>query len=267
MNRRYRRLWRIIKQQTVVRLGYYSRPAFLVIGAQKAGTTALAHYLSRHPRIVMPPGKELHYFDRPCTDDDASYHSRFPLPYALPPDGVTFDATPRYIYHPDVPGRIKNYCPDIKMILLLRHPVDRAFSAWNVPHWHHRQQPFDALVRAEVEYFRLTGDAYAGKGVGDLVHRGLYYQQVQRYLHHFPREQLLIIDHRDLLTNRDTTLAAITDFLDLPAFDWSEQPLTEQNKGRYAEPIAPQTRTFLNDFYRPFNEKLYERLGVDYGWQ
>ncbi|MFI5363033.1 MAG: sulfotransferase domain-containing protein [Elusimicrobiota bacterium] len=107
----------------------HARPSFIVIGAQKAGTTALFQNLSRHPRIAPPIEKEIDFFScggrfRRGID---FYHSHFPTREALGAEGVTYDVSPDYMVSPEAARRIFEYDPKMKLIAVLRDPVSRAY--------------------------------------------------------------------------------------------------------------------------------------------
>ncbi len=104
----------LVPKHRLVRLGYHSKPVFMIIGAQKAGTTALYRILCQHPQIVSPKRKELHYFDDVCLrykKPHWQYHTCFPLPHHLKPNKITFEASPSYLYYPECPPRFMTILP------------------------------------------------------------------------------------------------------------------------------------------------------------
>ncbi len=167
-------------------------PGFLVIGAQKAGTTALYAYLRWHPAITGPSWKEVSFFDRHWWRGEAWYRGQFPLRTA---DRLVGEASPSYLFHPLAPERARSLVPDVKLIALLRNPVDRAYSQYQ-----HEvalgREPLsfeDALAeeegrtRGEVE--RLVADPRAfSRAWWDHTYaaRGRYAEQLERWLTVFP---------------------------------------------------------------------------------
>jgi Sulfotransferase domain len=277
----------------MTRLGYYSRPKFLIIGTQKGGTVALRNYLARHPSIVPARQKEIGYFDQDVLyrRGEAWYHGHFPLPHRLGRRGVTFEATPEYLYYPGAPQRIFSYDSRLKLIVLLREPGERAFSAWNMFRTLRQERPdalrqllpecdpmlqeslnrmlgsdsfpaFDEAVRDEVDGLRAGGTALEP----GYVRRGLYHEQLRRYLEWFAREQILILDSARLRQDVSGVLAEVVRFLGLPAYDAPPVSLPQFHVGRYQHEIAAGTRAFLGEFYRPYNHELYALLGRDFGW-
>ena len=110
-------------------------PEFIIIGAQKAGTTSLFYYLSQNPNLAPSIKKEVHYFDGgldPNQDDflkgESWYRAHFQRTKEIQATGIPFEATPSYLFHPEVPQRINQLIPDVKMLVLLRNPTDRAIS-------------------------------------------------------------------------------------------------------------------------------------------
>lgn len=277
------------------RLGVYTRPSFFIIGAQKCGTSALYSYLCEHPDVFPGRTKELHFFNRDQLYNGRGinyYHSQFPLPNQLGKYGVTFDATPVYIYCPDCPRRIHNYNPRAKMILLLRNPVERAYSAWNMyrkvhelkrspilPEWSSYNAPqregFQRLFdRREYPNFEDAVHEEIDNSQGEdalpepsFVRRGLYAKQLERYFKYFHREQIMIIDNRQLRKETNRTLEDISAFIGLRPHDWKQGERKRRVvAGEYKAPISQEAKDYLIEFYRPHNEKLYQLIGRDFGW-
>lgn len=271
----------------------YARPRFLILGAQKAGTVALFRYLASHPKIVPAHRKEIAFFDQDTLFARGYdwYHNQFPAKQILG-DRVTFEATPAYLYYQAVPSRLFAYDPDIKLIVLLRNPIARAISAWNMYRDLRLNQPDyllsllpecdegtramfktmlagDSFPDADEAMQNEIGEILSGVAVRDpgYVQRGLYYEQLQRYLKYFDRGQIAIVESVRLKTELTTVLNELVRFLDLPAHDWHSTDLSLHHVGQYDTPVSPGTHELLRDFYRPHNERLYELLGRDLGWE
>ena len=277
----------------LTRLGYYSRPTFLIIGTQKGGTVALRKYLARHPNIVPAKKKEIGYFDQDISyrRGDCWYHGQFPLPHRLGRHGVTFEATPEYLYYPKAAQRIFSYDPALKLIVLLREPVGRAFSAWNMFRTLRYEHPdslrailpdCDPVLRGWISQM-LSSDSFPefGQAVRDeldgtlsasaalepsYVRRGLYHEQLLRYLKCFAREQILVLDSARLKRDLGNVLPEVIRFLGLPEYGGLPADLPLLHVGEYAQLMADDTRGLLREFYEPHNDKLYELLGRDLGW-
>jgi hypothetical protein len=284
----------------LIRVGYHSKPRFLIIGAQKAGTTALYYYLAQHPNIRPSSDKEIFFFCPELFEDwpehpnhrilcaqkrsdffdpqtypktVAWYHSHFPLPHELGRHHITYEATPEYLYYPTVAERIFKYDPKIKLVAILRDPVERAHSAWNMYCSFGSYRPFIYAPRRETRGFDEAvrdelNKIQSGKSKLDpgYVRRGLYYDQLLRYFNLFKREQILILDSRALKYTTSVVIEQVVNFLGLPEYrhqgEWPPYLV-----GAYGTQIPAVTRCLLHEFYRPHNEKLYELLDHDFGWQ
>lgn len=282
---------------TLICVGYHSRPQFLIIGAQKGGTVALRGYLSKHPNIMPASREEIHFFDQDVgyRKGEAWYHSHFPLPHRLGQQSITCDVTPSYLYYPVSAERIFSCDPYIKLIALLRDPVERAFSAWNMFRTLSHSEP-EHLISIFREYYdeevrdELVNMLFAGEFRGfteavrdeidkilsgdpelklepSFVRRGLYCEQLLRYFKYFERDQILIIDSHLLRTNTPVVLDKVIQFLRLPEYNWQQTDLPLFHIGQYETQMPDEARALLREFYKPYNEKLYELLGRDFGWQ
>ncbi len=187
---------------------------FLIAGVQKGGTSALFEYLREVPGLHLPDVKEAHFFDdedqnwdRP---DEAAYHALFP-----DRPGLWGEATPIYLYWPNAIERIARYNPAMRMILIFRDPVERAWSHWKMEYAKRKErEPFAWCIREGRA--RLTpGDPQAPghHRVVSYVERGYYGAQVERLLRSFPRNQCLFLRSEDLRSDPAGTIASICDFL------------------------------------------------------
>lgn len=204
-------------------------PNFLVIGAQRSGTTLLHKVLDAHPEVFVPSRrKEIHYFDRYYDRGTEWYSEFFPSQEEAASYRAIGEVTPDYIFYEEAPGRILDVIPDCRLIVSLRNPVDRAFSGY----MHHRRS-FNE--RRSFEDFL--------DGTRDAVERGFYYQQLTRYLEFFPRSAFLILIYEELVSDPASSLERIREFLGLTR-GWSDA------EGLLAERInaAPQPR-FPAAFY------------------
>lgn len=263
-----------VKERSFVWLGYYSRPTVLIIGAQKAGTTALHHLLGLHANMVSAAVKEIHFFDKEANYERGVdwYHSHFPFPHQLRGGKYTFECTPKYLYHVEAAKRIAHYNPDLKLIAILRNPIDRAYSAWNVPHWKKKGEgaSFFEVVRKEAmqihkELAAGSEQLYTTSKEPDYLHRGLYYYQLKRYYQYFDHKQIMVIESKALRDQPQDALDSISDFLDIPNFLLAPTDLTFHNQGKYRS-IPDEARSFLQQFFEPFNVKLYNLLREAYDW-
>jgi hypothetical protein len=233
--------------------------SFLVAGAQKGGTTALDAYLREHPELCLPSRKkELHFFD---TDrfftvepvDYAPYHAFF---NPQPSHRLLGEVTPAYMYYPTAPERIARYNPAMKLILVLRNPIARAFSHWNMTRGLMREPlAFLDAIKAEPERLRQLPLGEAKRYT--YVERGFYAQQLQRLWRHFPSAQMLIFKNEQLEHEVAKVLARIATFLRIAPFP----PVTSRktNAREYSAAMTEEERRYLVAVFEPEIREL-ERL-------
>jgi len=190
------------------------RVGFLIAGAQKAGTTALFDYLAEIPELELPAVKEAHFFDDEegvdwAAPDYAPYHRLFGNP-----DRQWGEATPIYLYWPNALERIRAYNPAMKLILLFRDPVERAWSHWKMEYARGKEtEPFAWCIR-EGRARMAEGSPYPGfHRVYSYVERGFYGRQLARLLALFPRDQLLLLGSDTLKREPTATIQTICAFL------------------------------------------------------
>lgn len=193
--------------------------SFLIAGVQKGGTTALFDYLVEHPALEMPAIKEAHFFDDERNVDwSAPDYGRYHALFSRPVPVVRGEATPIYIYWPGCLERIATYNPAMRLILLFRDPVDRAWSHWRMERARGAEdRPFAWCIRegrARVDDPRAPGHHREYS----YVERGFYGAQLQRLYATFPRQQVLTLKSDTLAADPDGVLARVTDFLGVPRF-------------------------------------------------
>lgn len=254
-------------------------PNFLIIGAQKGGTTALYAYLRWHPAVLGPSWKEVSYFDRHYRRGERWYRGHFPNALRVaraerragsaPRVG---EASPSYLFHPLAPERVRALVPDVRLIAVLRDPVERAFSHYNhevalgreplgfeqaLEHEDERMQGELERMLADPGYFSRAwwGQTYRA--------RGLYAAQLERWLAVFPGEQLLVLGNEELSARPDATYARVLEFLDLPPHTLESYP--RLNTREYGS-MEARTRDRLRDYYAEPDRRLAELLGREPGW-
>jgi len=186
---------------------------FLIAGTQKGGTTALAAYLRAHPDLCLAEVKETHFFDTEANFKGprvnyASLHKHF-SPRGEPLLG---EATPITMYWADAPRRVWEYNPRMKLIGLLRDPIDRAFSHWNMQ----RERGIDNLSFADAlthEGERCRAALPSQHRLYSYIDRGFYCEQIRRLWRFFPREQTLFLKTEELLSEPQATLDRVFEFL------------------------------------------------------
>jgi hypothetical protein len=232
-------------------------PDFLIIGAKKCGTSFLYDLMSRHPYVEPAAKKELHYFDTLFKEEGIDWYRRcFPRPRWK--DGrriITGEATP-YLETKRVPERIAKVLPQVRLIALLRDPVQRAYSDYQQVRRKGREPlPFEEAIEAEKRQMKL---------LRRYLYRGVYVDHLLRWSRVFAEDQMLVLKSEDFFERTQETLERVLDFLDLPR--WEAEAPDKRNKGEYETQMAPATRQRLEEYFEPHNERLYEHLGVDFEW-
>lgn len=250
-------------------------PNYLIIGAQKAGTTSLYKYLCQHPNILPAFRKEIHYFDLNYSKNLNWYKSFFPLRAKLNSNShpiITGEASPQYIFHPHSLLRIKNDLPNIKIILLLRNPIYRTYS-----HYQHQKRvgrenlTFEKAIeqeenRTEGELDKMIRDENFNSHnylMYSYVRRSIYYYQVKQLYNLFNSENYLIIQSEKFNTNPQYEYDKVLTFLNLDNF---RLEVSKKYNVQNYPPIKEKTKKKLEEFFHPYNEKLFELIGERYDW-
>src|SRR5438034_9063337 len=182
---------------------------FIVAGAKKSGTTALHYFLAKHPNITMGDQQEIHFFDDDATFAATVDYERLHKHYSLvAPSTMAGDCTPSYIYFKPAAERIWKYNPKIKLLILLRNPVERAFAHWNMQRFKGRE-PLDFFDAVREEKTRIAGAPPIEARRFAYVDRGFYAQQLVRLFKFFPREQVRVVKFEAFEDIQCDTLAFI----------------------------------------------------------
>lgn len=259
-------------------------PDFLIIGTKRGGTTSLLKYLRLHPQVLpMWPSaenaKKTWFFDDRYGRGEHWYRSHFPTRqqrhrvarrHGVPV--LSGEAAPYYMFNPCVPARVAATMPDARLIVVLRNPIDRAWS-----HWRERRasgaEPLGFAEALAVEDIRIAGEESRLLADPDYIStaydqfsyrtRGRYLEQLERWWRVLPREQMFIVRSEDMYADPNSALAGLHEFLGLPVV-----PVTTPHRFNYlpSEPLSPDTRSELADYYRPHVLALEERLQRNMHW-
>ncbi|MCP4405718.1 MAG: sulfotransferase domain-containing protein [bacterium] len=256
-------------------------PDFLIIGASKCGTTSLYAYLCQHPWIIPALKKETNFFDCSYKRGIGWYRAFFPTVFRkwyvkhrrFHKEVMTGEATPLYLFHPHVPQRVLTTIPKVKLIVLLRNPVDRAYSAYQMKFRRGVETlSFEQAIEKEQErlqselekvldnehYFSFNRQHYA------YLARGVYVEQFKNWMKYFPREQMLILKSENFFSNPAGNFKQVNDFLKLP--DWELKEYRRYHHIPYPK-METTTRDRLLEYFAPYNQQLYELLEVDFDWE
>lgn len=250
-------------------------PDFVVIGAPRCGTSQFYGLLTRHPNVMGAAAKEIHYFDRPerLNKGVEWYRRCFPTPqWNDERRSITGEATPRYLSDPLVPERMAQVIPEARLIVLLRNPVERAYSHYHLLSRRGNSQSFEELIETEQVWLLDEGSKpsahkrHGSVGNGpptNLLTTGLYVDNLLRWREFFSNDQTLVLKSENFFKSSADTLELVQDFLGLPHH---ELKLPSRKSKYQYKPMDPATRQRLEAFFEPYNQRLYKYLGVDFGW-
>jgi hypothetical protein len=254
-------------------------PDYIILGTQRGGTTSLYNYLAGHPKILPGFLKETHFFDRYYKWGLGWYRANFPFRQVTKTSNsglthtyLTGEGTPYYLFHPHIPNRVKQAVPNARLIVLLRNPIDRAYS-----HYHHMVKngleslTFEKAIERELEIMPgealkvLDNENYLSFAYQNYSYlsRGIYIHQLINWHKLFNREQILVLKSETLFDDPPSILGRTLDFLQLPR--WEPSGFEKYNLAHY-EPMNDLTQRMLAKYFLPYNLQLYEYLGEDFGW-
>jgi hypothetical protein len=272
---------------------------FLIVGAQKSGSTSLRAFLGEQEKDIFVLNRELHFWNRKGQYQDGAGLSTYLENFAeAKPNQIKGEKSPSYLVSQEAPERIHKHFPKVKIIAILRNPIDRAYSAY----WHGRRV-------GAIESSTTFGEAVRnykvnqGKPYGDMVTAGFYSQQIARYLSFFPLKQLHVISFESTLTQSGDELHGVLKFL-LPnsaiAYEESQLAFPKRNVARASRfpklneaifkskflsystksriskkslvelkvpEMLEDDRKFLQDIYAGENQALQSILGKNFGWK
>jgi hypothetical protein len=258
-------------------------PSFLIAGAQRCGTTSLYRALAQHPLLLKPVlHKGVHYFDTDYAKGLSWYQGHFPLRvvaallarrHGSPP--LAFESSPYYLFHPLAGERIAADLPEVKLIVLVRDPVERACSA----HAHELARGFETESNfeyaVELEARRLAGADQILRARPDSAHhshrhhaylaRGRYAEQLDRLEPLFGRERILVLDSHRFFAEPERTYDRVLHFLGMPHLGY---PVFERHNGRpLPKPLPDVLRQALSDHFEVYDTQLVPWLGGDPSWR
>jgi hypothetical protein len=257
------------------------RPGFLIVGAQRCGTTSLFKFLSQHPAVLPAVyHKGVHYFDTSYDRGIEWYLGHFPMARkaeavreSLGVPGITGESSPYYMFHPLAPERIKRDLPDVRLLVLLRDPVERAYSA----HTHEQargfeDQPFERALELEQERIAGQRERMLADPTYNSPHfqhnayvtRGQYVEQLEHLESVFGRDRLHVVDSDEFFAEPRPAFDAVCDFLGLPR--WPEIAFGKHN-ARARSPMPASLRARLEDHFAPYDERLAAWWGRVPSWR
>ncbi|MFC3093838.1 hypothetical protein DRW07_10190 [Alteromonas sediminis] len=270
--------WRFYNEQEVEQTLFNAKAAeaqkqrldFMIIGAQKCGTTALASFLSEHSNIAIPAIKEVHLFDsedyQPGMSTEA-VNTRYAIYFddrfkhrAASSETLFGEATPFYLFCPEIVKALHDYNPDLKVIIQIRDPVERAISHYQMEKNRKAENRsiafaflFEPLRLGRIKPWLFT----FARRTYSYLSRGKYYDQICIVRQYFNDDQILIVDNTDLLTSHDTTVQQVFTFLNIPAQKIAPREVFKTDN---RPTLNRALRLWLKWVYRRPNQKLKRLL-------
>jgi hypothetical protein len=228
-------------------------PSFIIIGGMKCGTSSLFKYLCQHPQLFGSSHKEVRFFAREdfYSQGEKWYRAHFPRLQDMPAGSLAFEATPDYLFFPDVASRMAAILPDLKLVALLRNPTERAISHYfhNLKKGREKQDILAAMEHHEAVYKR----------------RGRYKEQIERYYNSFGPDRLKIVESERLFQKPNEALQDVYEFLGIER-DFQVPDLSPKQVGFNRQPVRPEVYDHLNTYFQPLNEQLFDYLGYELHW-
>ena len=248
------------------------KPDFLIIGAQKAGTSSLFHYLSQHPDIDLPSNKELHFFDIQYKNGIEWYSALFPKKRFLSRK-ITGEASPYYLFHPLAAERVHAHYPSIKLIILLRNPIDRAYSHFQMERNRGIEPELHFIRAVELENERIADEEERIK-CGKInssdnfrnysyIRRGLYGKQIALWLQYFLPRQILFIKSEDFFSDTNIYLERIQNFLGVSYAPPADTRII--NSSKYPS-LTDSERLKIEGYFRDDGQLLRQLIGDQFFW-
>lgn len=271
---------------------------FMIIGTQKGGTTALHKYLSQHRSCWGSKHKEPGFFLFPNISALGfpwyiSIMWEEQIPYCRTYNSsLLFESSTWYCCWAEVAERLYEYNPNLKFIFLLRDPVERAFSQYNMllncakemlmfEYSLYKDQkklsddldmllnpakyPFEYWVNLEMTNIK-EGKVNKDSLLPDFLSRGIYYWQLENYYKHFSASNILLLESQSLKNNKIETLRNIEKFLNIPSTDWETVDLQNKFVSKYRTKLSNGIKEKMYNFFQPYNERLYQMIGRDLNW-
>ncbi len=267
----FKRKVRLALEYIPTRLTASSRmlPSFFIIGVMKGGTTSLFEYLGQHPEIELPREKEIMYFSRHYRRSINFYRSFF---QKAQPNKITGEASTIYFLNPHVPARIKKDFPNAKIILLLRDPIKRAYSNYNMIKAVDPGKTFEEALELdkkrcdplESKFLTSLYNPPVTYEAFNYLKKGLYYEQLSEWLKYYSIDDLLILKSEDFYKNTNAELKKVYQYLGIK--EVYPEDTEARNSRKYQTPLSEETYERLKAYFHEDQLKLQELLGENFKW-
>jgi len=251
-------------------------PDFIIIGSMKCGTTSLYYDICEHPCASPAAYDEIGFFDSNFHLGLNWYRSMFPTKRRIEDirrkEGVaiTGEDTPFYFWNPVAAKRIQKLLPNIKLITILRNPIDRAYSEYQDLVSSESNSPsFETFIENEINTRRKDSSLITEENFeifnqkNSYLLKGIYVDQLKIWAGLFPKEQIFTLSTENLNSEPITALESVFQYLNLP--DYKIKNIQRQKQKKYV-PMNSQTRKILIEFFKPHNERLFKFIGKKFDW-
>jgi len=266
--------------------------SLFIVGAQKAGTSALHNYLIKHKEIQGGVQKELNFFNYKENFDQGTkfYHSKFKPVLFYKPDPIRIDSTPQYLMDNEIAKRIYAYNPNSKIVILLREPTSRAFSAWNMYKQfselsieNKKQLIKDNVSISNTRHFKElinskpfpSFDEFVEREINsntkdgvfpNVLRRGLYADQVKAYIDCFGVNNVMVFESHYFRKHKIQVTNKILDVLQLSHLQIEDNQFKDVHVRTYEKPIKDSTKKRLIAYYKLHNEELFKLINQRFNW-
>jgi tetratricopeptide (TPR) repeat protein len=241
-------------------------PNFFIIGGMRCGSTSLYSYINYHPKVLEAATKEIHFFNTPAYQNGLTWYlSHFPY---IPEHQnlLTGEATP-CLTEEKCAWKLYKFSPDIKLIVILRNPVDRAYSHYhhalrNHSNYHDFLEAVSPDITEGYNSFRNLREQYENLQ-SDYIRHSLYVHPLQEWMKVFPKSNFLILRSEDLYSNPTELMKKVFNFLELE--NYNIENFKAEQKGNYPK-LSHDARKALINYFEPHNRLLEEYLNMEFGW-
>ena len=248
-------------------------PDFLVIGGKRCGTTTLYEFLKQHPSISNPPFDHMGFFDDNYRLGIDYYKSFFPIKNKKNDLMINYDVTTSYLANPHVPERMFKHMPNVKLIILLRNPIARAWSEYNAnSRVDKNYDTFETYIENELNDLKnydfsdkvKNNDYDLTNPNENYLKKGLYVYYLKKWFSVFPKKNFLILSTETFAENEDYVFTKIFEFLNLPKYEIKN--LKRMSKITYHNTLNPKTKIKLDKFFESPNKELFKLIEQEFTW-
>lgn len=258
----------------------HTLPDFLIIGTAKSGTTSLFEHLIKHPSIFPPLAQQPNFFTSHYHKGESWYRSFFPsiitknlTEIVKKQKFLTGEASTQYYWYPHAAKRAKSLLPNAKIILLLRNPIDRSYSQYQMELKKGNEELFsfeeaieqeDERINEEYKKMLQDGHYYSKKyTIQSYLTKSIYANYIEEWFKYFPRDQFLFLNSEEFHSDTSKVYKKTLNFLGISEINFDNYEVFRAAK---YEEMNSSTRKKLSEFFKPHNERLYKLIDMNFHW-